>query len=168
MSFVVVETFQIFLFDYYYCKNAILWPRKVHFWTTTKKDVICDGSFHYSLQVFKPFDPIYQLNWRSMCCLSTHEIFWGAQGTLPRERNATTCTHGAQCESSCCSPCGVSRASKKRCRHRRGGKFLVLSVQGRSKDPTPSELYTNLQAKRSSKCFKAKKQSFVYISFLPF
>ena len=124
--------------------------------------------FHYSLQVFKPFDPIYQLNWRSMCCLSTHEIFWGAQGTLPRERNATTCTHGAQCESSCCSPCGVSRASKKRCRHRRGGKFLVLSVQGRSKDPTPSELYTNLQAKRSSKCFKAKKQSFVYISFLPF
>ena len=44
MSFVVVETCQIFLFDYYYCKNAILWPWKVHFWTKKQKDVICDGS----------------------------------------------------------------------------------------------------------------------------
>ena len=44
MSFVVVETCQIFLFDDYYCKKAILWPRKVHFWTKKQKDVIYDGT----------------------------------------------------------------------------------------------------------------------------
>ena len=45
MSFVMVETCQIFLFDDYYCKNAILWHRKVHFSTKKQKDVICDGIF---------------------------------------------------------------------------------------------------------------------------
>ena len=44
MSFVMVETCQIFLFDDYYCKNAILWHRKVHFSTKKQKDVICDGN----------------------------------------------------------------------------------------------------------------------------